>query len=551
MLHLRALPLLLLLSPALCADRVVTEDGRVLEVKKAREKGSTYALEFEHGTIVVPKDRFVRAVEIEGDMSDYVPANDDEREKLAQGFIRYRGKWISRSEYEGLLRREHEKSSAEIDAAAAHSEWHNALRKETKHFVVLSNTSPEVLDSYCELLETYWDLMDDRIGIDPTPTMRRTKMTVNIFKNDEDFHSQTGVTNPTVLGFFSPGDQTLNFFHDYGEPDSSQWVALHECTHLLTFLIDQQFEPQIWIDEAIADYFGSSEVDRHKSGKLRIVPGKLQTDRVLTVQQAIENGDAIPLDKLFFLPEATFHGFEYAHAWSFVYFLNNAEDGKYAKSFARFFKDLYTTAKGVPFTTEASDDKTGTLKVVQPTDIRDLLLRKIGVKDLAALGQAWHEYIASIVIDAPRARLKRGLNALMQLRLEEALSDLDAAIEGGVEDAQAHWGRARALSVLGIPGITLLHDDGEQSAPVEFRERSPEEARKEALADMSRAVELQPLDGRYRHELSLLMLGRAPFVNYGEAKQKFDNHEAEAQAGLATELDPENEEYRLWLTAFQ
>jgi hypothetical protein len=139
----------------------------------------------------------------------------------------------------------------------------------------------------------------------------------------------------------------------------------------------------------------------------------------------------------------------------------------------------------------------------------------------------------------------------MQLRIDEALSDLDAAIEGGVEDARAHWGRARALSVLGLPDVTILRDDDDKAPPVEFRKRSPEEARKEALADMARAVELQPLEARYRHELSLLMVGRAPFINYGEVKQKFDNPEAEAQAGLATELDPENEEYRQWLTAFQ
>jgi hypothetical protein len=548
MLSLRTIVLLPLLCSVVLADRVVTEDGRVLEAKKAREKDGTYTLEFEHGTIVVPKDRFVKAVEIEGDMSDYVPANDDERDKLAQGFVRYHGKWIHKTEYEGLLRRENERSSAEADAAAAHSEWHNALQKETKHFLVFSNTSQELLDYYSDLLEAYWALMDDRIGIDPTPIMRRTKMTVNVYKSAGDFHSLSGESDPAVLGFFTPDGQSLNFFHDYGEPEKSQWVALHECTHLLTYLIDQQFRPQIWINEAIADYFGSSEVERDKSGKLHIVPGKLQTDRVLTVQQAIQSGNAITLDKLFFLPAESFRGFEYAHAWSFVYFLNNAENGKYAKGFAKFFKDLYTTAKGVPFTSEASYGQSGTGKVVKPEDIRDLLLKKIGAKDVEALGKAWHAYIAGIEIDAPRARLKRGLNAILQLRYQEALADLDAAIEGGVEDARAHWGRARALALLGLPNIEVLP---KEKTTVDFRPRTPEEARKEALADMTRAVELQPLEGRYRHELSLLMVGRAAFVNYGDQKQKFDNKEAEAQAGLATELDPENEEYRQWLAAFQ
>jgi hypothetical protein len=44
-----------------------------------------------------------------------------------------------------------------------------------------SNTSPELLEHYGDLLESYYGLMDDAIGIDPTPTMKRTKMAVNVF----------------------------------------------------------------------------------------------------------------------------------------------------------------------------------------------------------------------------------------------------------------------------------------------------------------------------------------------------------------------------------
>jgi len=90
-----------------------------------------------------------------------------------------------------------------------------------------------------------------------------------------------------VLGFFSPMAKSLNLYHDYAEPARTEWVALHECTHLLTFLIDPQYLPQIWLNEAVADYFGSSKVYRDKKGKLRIEPGQLQMDRTLTVQQAL------------------------------------------------------------------------------------------------------------------------------------------------------------------------------------------------------------------------------------------------------------------------
>ena len=103
-----------------------------------------------------------------------------------------------------------------------------------------------------------------------------------------------------VAGYFSPSDKSLNFYHDYAEPEISNWVCLHECTHLLTFLIDPQYVSQIWVNEGVADYFGSADITLDpKKGKISIAPGRLQTDRVLTVQQAIIDGNDVKLEKLF------------------------------------------------------------------------------------------------------------------------------------------------------------------------------------------------------------------------------------------------------------
>jgi hypothetical protein len=399
-----ALACVALAAPA-PADRVLTQDGRVLHPRKARAENGGYRLVFESGEIFLPDSSLVASVEIEGDMSEYEPQNDDEREKLAQGYVKYRGKWLSKPAYEGELRREFEASRKRTEELAKHADWRNAWSKETRHFQVKSNTSPEWLDYYCELLEAYYALMDDRIGINPSPTMRRTKMEVNIFKSRAEFRELSpwgdGSMPGGVIGFFSPMGRSLNFFHDYEDPDRSTWVALHECTHLLTYLVDQQYQPQIWVNEGVADYFGSSRVERDKKGKLVIHPGELQTDRVLTIQQAIAatrgagpatggTGDgkdadekkprrktragrtATTLEELFVLPRDQFDGFQYAHSWSFVYFLNNYEDGKYAKSFAKFFKGLYSLEKPLKV------DTTGGGKRVSPEDIRAYLLSKLG-----------------------------------------------------------------------------------------------------------------------------------------------------------------------------
>jgi tetratricopeptide (TPR) repeat protein len=558
----------LLAAPAL-ADRVLTADGRVLAPKKAREQGAGYKFTFENGELVIPDKKAVQSVEIEGDMSEYVPKNDDEKKKLADGFVKYKGKWFSKPAYEGELKREHDLSHARTQELAAHADWSNAWTRETPHFLFKSNTSPEVLDYYCELLEAYYNLMDQRIGINPTPVMRRTKMTINIYKNYDEFlelsDSRAGV-GPGVLGYFWSYNKTLNFFHDYSEPSLSTWVALHECTHLLTYLIDQQYEPQIWLNEAVADYFGSSKVERDKNGKLTIKPGELQTDRVLTVQEAIKvekeggvktgegsGADGKPakgkhsraggrpfthLSELFILNHDEFDGFQYAHAWAFVYFLNNFENGKYQKAFNKFFKGLYTLEKGLDVESVPGGGITGAGKAVSPENIRKFLFARLGLKDKdqEQLEKDWRTYIENIPILGPEARLKRGLYGMRMGEFDEALADLDAAIAGGTTDPRAYWARGKCAMFGKGP--------------------------KAGIADLQKAIELEPLNELFHYDLSCALVGfvsnggrfgkRGGGFTPGEGDgAKIDNPEARKEAGLAMELAPDNDLYRQWFERFQ
>ncbi|MBK7645494.1 MAG: hypothetical protein IPJ19_21085 [Planctomycetes bacterium] len=555
--------------PAL-ADRVLTQDGRVLSPKKAREEGGGYKLTFENGVLVLSDKQAVQSVEIEGDMSEYVPKDDDEKAKLDQGYVKYRGKWLSKPAFEQELRKEHDASKARTEELAAHADWRNAWTRETKHFLFKSNTSPEVLDYYCELLEAYYNLMDQRIGINPSPSMRRTKMTINIYKTYDEFlelsDSRAGVS-PGVLGYFWSFDKTLNFFHDYSEPSLSTWVALHECTHLLTYLIDQQYVSQIWLNEGMADYFGSSKVERDKNGKLVITPGELQTDRVLTVQEAIKNekadgvktgapGEAdsggkqkgkkvrfkdrpfTTLEQLFFLTHDEYDGFQYAFGWAFVYFLNNFDHGKYQSKFNKFFKSLYTLEKGLEIESVATGGLTGNGKMVSPANIRAFLLKRLGLKDKdeEQLEKDWRTFMEQIPIAGPEARLKRGLYLMQRMDFENALADLNAAIEGGASDPRAFWARGKCLMF----------------------EKGP----KAGLEDLKKAVGLEPLNQLFHYDLSNAMAGHLTLgsrfggggVNFStknDDDKKIDNPEAKQEAGLAMELDPENDLYREWFEHFQ
>lgn len=541
------------------ADRVITKDQRVLTCKKARPEGNGYKLVFESGEVVVPDKSQLLSVEVEGDMSDYVPANDDEKKKLADGYVRYEGKWLSKPAYESVLKQNYEKSKKRLEEIAAHASFDSGWTKDTAHFSFKTNTSPQLLDYYCNLLEAYYDLQDQRIGINPTLSMRRTKMQVNIYKNYNEFREQApygegGKVPFGVIGFFSSTDGTLNFYHDYPEPSRSTWVALHECTHLLTYLIDQSYMPQIWLNEGVADYFGSSRIEYDKKGKIKIIPGEVQTDRVLTVQDAIRFGatstggggaDApkgkssvigrpfIKLKDLLFVSRDAFKGFEYAHAWSFVYFLNNFQNGKYQKAFNQFFKGLYTLEKGIPYESLPYGNKSGNGKQVKPEDIRDYLMKKLGVKDLEALEADWKKFVEQIPIEGPTARLKRGLMAVRSFQFDEAIDDLDAAITGGTQDPRAWAARAQVHAVNG--------------------------RWKEAQEDIKAAVDKDPLNAAYHYSYSrflekqiTLRSGDIDESNVSvQSKSKFSDPAAKQHAGLASELDPENVEFQGWRAKFE
>ncbi|HUR26833.1 MAG TPA: DUF1570 domain-containing protein [Planctomycetota bacterium] len=535
------------LSLVAAADRIVTTDGRVIEVKKARTEGNGYKLTFEHGEITLADKSAVKAVEVEGDMSDYVPKDETEKANLAKGFVKYGGAWMTKAAYENKLAEEHAKSQKRTEDMAAHADFDHGWTKETQHFALRTNSSAELLDYYGDLLERYYSLMDDRFGINPSPSLRRTKMQVNIYKNRKEFTKYSGMA-AGVAGFFSPSDQTLNFYHDYNEPEISNWVCLHECTHLLTFLIDPQYVSQIWVNEGVADFFGSAEIlNDLKKDKITITPGRLQTDRVLTVQQAITDKKDIKLEDLFKITRDEFEAFQYAHAWSFVYFLNQTP--KYKKGFDKFFKDLYSLAKGIEFENVSyASFAGGRGKQVKPEEIRRVLLHSLGVKDTASLEKEWKDFIAKVPIEAPAARFKRAYMMVMQtgissqakdpaVRKEETqknvemvIADLDAAIGSGIKDPRAYYARYMVRMMVGA-GLR-----GESA-----------DAMKE---DLSKAIELDPLNAVYRFAMGNL-LAKDMFFDFGEAgsidvsngKKSEVVPEAAALLGLAVELAPENESY--------
>ena len=179
----------------------------------------------------------------------------------------------------------------------------------------------------------------------------------------------------------------------------------------------------------------------------------------------------------------------------------------------------------------------GVGKLVAPVDIRAYLLKKLKVSDVSALEREWREFVESIPIEGAKARLKRGLLAVRQLRYEEALPDLDAAIEAGITDPRAWAARGRVHALT--------------------------DAKDKALADYRAAIQKDPLAAGFRYELSRVLVGATPAPKAAptgasgasddgeDGAPKFNNEDARAEAGLASELAPENDRFRAWYERFE
>lgn len=496
--------LVVCILPALAnADLLITKNGKVIRGKVTEKDANTYHVKLATVEFDLSKE-LVKEVLIEGDMSSYVPKNDKEKDNLAKGFVLYKSQWISKDQYAKEIEKENAKRNAVMEEEMKHLQFADGWKFTTKHFAFQGNCPKEILDDLAALLEEYYGVMQSQIQLQASPGLLRKKMAVNVYRDQEDYYRAGGAPGGTG-GYFSPVQESLNFFYDFEDFAVSKHVLLHEGTHLLTYLANPNFFGPAWINEGMAEYFGSSKVTGER-GKRKMEPGQIIDSRLLVLQE-MEKDRYIPIDK--WLPYSSNYGTvqtaggnvyeHYAYWWAFCHFL--AKSPKYGKKFFGYFKDLYSL-NGFEKTSEYSGlyNQSGVVFLVKPEEYTAKLLSKLGVKDIKVLDGEFRAWIKEQKPAGVRGYFIVGRDLCGDRKYDEALVNLNKAIEKGYVTAECYAYRARVW---------------EGKGQIE-----------KANEDWLKAIEQNPVETSYRLELAF---------NYRVGKKR---EEALKQVRVAREIDP-------------
>jgi tetratricopeptide (TPR) repeat protein len=427
-------------------------------------------------------------------VGEYVPTTEEEKAKVAEGLLPWKGRWIPKEKREKAIQQEVDAVKARVAQQAERREWRNRATVERKVFIFEHTLPDDMAAEYIELFETYYKVFMKEWGITPAP--RSKKPIINIYHDEDYFHQVSGAPGG-VIGYYAPLEKDLHFYFDREHRDLTIDVMFHEGNHMLTHFIDERVWYPAWINEGLAEYYGASEWDPEtKTMKV----GGIQSARLVVLWNDVEEreGKLHGLEDLIRLPRLD--GLRYSWAWSFCHFLMST---RHKEAFRKYYlglaRDKKIRKKPYAFGMVA----------IEPDDQIEALKRYLKVKDLAELEKEWHEYLKT--------------------SLSLGRTDLDYAGAGWIMALYGEAPKARKFFRLAIEkGTRTGYVYGKYAELLLARGRNGA-ARENAV----KALEVDPLHGRARH-----LLGRLAWADG-------DKEEGERLMQLAMEITPDDRE--LWL----
>ncbi len=136
-----------------------------------------------------------------------------------------------------------------------HRRWSPSITQETEHYIVYSTASPEQTQKIGDVVETLYGAYHDFFGDAFGANVGDAKLKLKLFGDRDKFRRCNRVRGwaealyrkPYCYAYYSATE--LNPYH---------WM-LHESVHQLNREISQ-LKPPKWIDEGIAEFFGTSGI---------------------------------------------------------------------------------------------------------------------------------------------------------------------------------------------------------------------------------------------------------------------------------------------------
>lgn len=540
-----------LLSPTASAfDKVLLKDGRLIEGKLLKSEDPAFVRIRLAGVDIPINAEMVDKTFVE-DLENYVPKDETEEKYLKKGWVLFEGRWMSRTRRESELNKRKKADKDAIDKARREQRWSNAKEFDTTHFEIKSNCPQEVLDDYVDRLEDYYKNFMGHWNIKLAPSLKKKKQKFFLYRNYDDFLAITE-TSPGVQGFFNWVLGELHLYHSDTKPDYTISVLYHEGNHLLTHLIDPNFKYPMWMNEGMAEYYGSAVVEENGD----FIVGGLQYGRMATMRTDAEKGNEIPLMEVLTAEQGEYSARHYAYGWSFVHFLMESE--QYRDTFRKFFAKLpenrdVDRENHSGATLIAGKEYNIVITVPDTQSVIDVLEDELG-KSIEELEAEWLEFQAQAYGDLTgpayyhAAQLSRAFGDVTDESIASAMDYYAQAVLLDVKISECYLEYARMLRIGGTysiqvrePDVPLAWEMIQQAIaldPIEpmnyveagriLLENSKVQDLDQALAMADTASALAPRDVWVKASIDILMAQIEP----ARARKQLAEDEAERMAEL-------------------
>jgi len=211
---------------------------------------------------------------------------------------------------------------------------------ETPHYIVRTDFAPELGQLVASHQEALYVELARRLSSLKTGVVEIKRLDILVVGTQKKYEEVVGARAAGTQGMFAPQKDLLACWSSPDNVDDILAMLRHEGTHQFVRVFIGLKCP-VWLNEGLAEFF---KYGRFHGGQLEV--GQVPSAPVGALRSAIAEGQFIPVGRLMAMsPEewaaAVSAGgpashLQYHEAWSLVYFLQTADDGKYRTPFLQY-----------------------------------------------------------------------------------------------------------------------------------------------------------------------------------------------------------------------